>query len=507
MTDGAILAAVLGISHAVLGFVATVYVSANRHPSAAIAWVLTIIFIPLLGALAFLLVGVGRLPRERREAQRRFNERVMERPQVLAAVDHRDAWPPWLASAVALNARLGALPMTAGNRGLLLGDYDDALQRMVQRIDAARSTVHVEFYILVLDDATAPLFAALTRATARGVVVRVLFDHAASFLLPRRRPTQAALTAMGAQWHPMLPLRPLRRQWQRPDMRNHRKLLIVDDDAAFTGSQNLIDATYLKKRNLARGLRWKELMVVLEGPAVAELSAVFASDWYSETGEALVPAPAGSRADAGVRRGASRAAATGGLLLGAERRLPGATADVQIVPSGPTFENANNLKLYVHMIQNATRRVTITSPYFVPEESLMLAIVTAAARGVRVDLFVSAIGDQPLVHHAQRSYYEALLRAGVSVWLYRAPHVLHSKHFSIDDDVAVIGSSNMDIRSFALNMEVSVLIRDPALVAELDAVEDGYRRNSDPLLLDDWLRRPTGSKVVDNLARLTSSLQ
>ncbi|MDQ0734898.1 phospholipase D-like domain-containing protein [Arthrobacter agilis] len=505
MTDPAIVATVLGISHVVLGFIATVYVSANRQPSAAIAWVLTIVFIPLLGALAFLLVGVGRLPRARREAQRRFNERALERPQALAAVERRDEWPPWLASAVALNTRLGALPMTAGNRGVLLGDYDDSLRRMVHRIDAARTTIHVEFYILVLDHATEPLFEALARATARGVVVRVLFDHVAGLLLPRHRPTQAALTAMGAQWHPMLPLRPLRRQWQRPDMRNHRKLLIVDGDVAFTGSQNVIDASYLKKRNVARGLRWKELMVALEGPAVDELAAVFASDWYSETGEVLVPAPAGTTA--GAMLGATAPAAPGGLLLGAEGGWGDATADVQIVPSGPTFENANNLKLYVHMIQNATRRVSITSPYFVPDESLMLAIVTAAARGVRVDLFVSAIGDQPLVHHAQRSYYEALLRAGVTVWLYRAPHVLHSKHFSIDDDVAVVGSSNMDIRSFALNLEVSVLIRDPHLVSELDAIEDGYRRNSDRLLLEEWLKRPAGHKVMDNLARLTSSLQ
>jgi cardiolipin synthase len=178
-----------------------------------------------------------------------------------------------------------------------------------------------------------------------------------------------------------------------------------------------------------------------------------------------------------------------------------------VLPSGPSFENDNNLKLYALLIHKAERRVSITSPYFVPEESTMLAIVTAAARGVQVELFASAIGDQALVYHAQRSYYEELLRAGVSIYLYREPTVLHSKHFSIDDEIAVVGSSNMDIRSFSLNMEVSVLVHGREFVDRLRLIEDDYRANSDRLELDDWLNRALPAKVGDNLARLTSALQ
>jgi cardiolipin synthase len=259
----------------------------------------------------------------------------------------------------------------------------------------------------------------------------------------------------------------------------------VDGRVGWTGSLNLIDSSYLKRGNLRRGLRWKELMVRVEGPVVRELDAVFITDWYGETDE-LLPL------DASV---VSVPKAAAQLL------------DAQVVPSGPSFENDNNLKLFVYLLQNARDRVSITSPYFVPDESTQLAIVTAASRGIAVELFVSEIGDQVMVHHAQRSYYETLLRAGVRIHLYRPPTVLHSKHFSIDDDIAVIGSSNMDIRSFSLNMEVSLLVHGRAFVDELRRVEDAYRAASRELLLEEWLRRPARTRVLDSLMRLTSALQ
>jgi cardiolipin synthase len=284
----------------------------------------------------------------------------------------------------------------------------------------------------------------------------------------------------------MLPLRPFRGQWQRADLRNHRKLVTIDGCIGWTGSLNLIDSSYLKPGNLRRGLRWKELMARIEGPVVRELDAVFVTDWYGETNE-LLPLDA---SPVSVPR------ATSADLL-----------DAQVVPSGPSFENDNNLKLFVYLLQNARSRVSITSPYFVPDESTQLAIVTAASRGVAVELFVSEVGDQVMVHHAQRSYYEQLLRAGVRIHLYRAPTVLHSKHFSIDDEIAVIGSSNMDIRSFSLNMEVSLLVHGRTFVDELRRVEDSYRDASRELLLEDWVRRPARARVLDSLMRLTSSLQ
>jgi cardiolipin synthase len=149
----------------------------------------------------------------------------------------------------------------------------------------------------------------------------------------------------------------------------------------------------------------------------------------------------------------------------------------------------------------------ICSPYFVPDESMLYAITTAAQSGIDVQLFVSEIGDQPVVYHAQRSYYEELLRAGIRIWLYRSPTVLHPKHFTIDDQVAVIGSSNMDMRSFSLNLEISVMVRGHAFVGELRKLEESYRENSRELILDEWLQRPVFSQVLDNVARLSAVVQ
>ncbi len=188
---------------------------------------------------------------------------------------------------------------------------------------------------------------------------------------------------------------------------------------------------------------------------------------------------------------------------------PGALTDVgvQVVPSGPGFATENNLRLFNAMLYSAERRLSLTSPYFVPDDSLLYAVTTAAQRGVEVELFVGATADQFMVAHAQRSYYEALLTAGVRIWLYPEPFVLHAKHFSVDDTVAVVGSSNMDMRSFALNYEVVMMMTGAEAVARLSEVQDTYRALSTELTLDEWRKRSRGQRYLDNLMRLTATLQ
>ena len=163
--------------------------------------------------------------------------------------------------------------------------------------------------------------------------------------------------------------------------------------------------------------------------------------------------------------------------------------------------------MFTTLIYGATRRLSLTSPYFVPDESLLYAVTTAAQRGVEVELFVSEQSDQFMVGHAQASYYRALLEAGVTIHLYPAPYVLHAKHFTVDDDVAVIGSSNMDMRSFALNYEISLMLLGRDVVARMRTVEDAYRALSRPLTLEEWDQRPARRKYVDNVMRLTAALQ
>lgn len=463
---------------------AIIIVPRNRRPTAAMAWLLAIYFIPIIGVFLFLLIGNPRLPRKRRRKQERINDYIHDTSASLDFGTLRPHAPQWFTSLVTLNRNLGAMPLAGDNAAHIISDYQESLDAMADAIREAERYVHVEFYIFQADAATDNLFRALEEVAARGVTVRVLLDHWANRGKPKYRRTLKRLDAMGAQWHLMLPVQPFKGKYQRPDLRNHRKLLVIDGRVAFTGSQNVTDSTYNLKKNIRRGLHWVDLMARIEGPVVASVNAVFLSDWYSETDEVL----------------------TDEIDLFDVRSGPG-DLDCQIVPSGPGFEFENNLKLFAALLYAAQRQIIVVSPYFVPDEALLLAITTACQRGIHVELFVSEEGDQAIVYHAQRSYYEALLRAGVKIWMYRKPFILHTKSLTIDDEVAIIGSSNMDMRSFGLNMEISMLVRGEEFVREMRDVEDRYRSLSRELTLEEWEKQPLRSTVLDNLARLTSALQ
>lgn len=475
----------LSVAHVLIAIIAAVYIAANRKPSSAIAWIMAIVFIPFIGILFFLLIGNWRLPQHRRDKQAHVSQIFIERTEGLHLASHADKWPDWLPSIVTMNRTLGALPMVGNNTAELYPDYLGSIQAIADSIDTATSYVYVEYFILVDDETTKPIMDALERACARGVKVKVLSDHVAQFSYPNRKETVARFKAMGAEYLPMLPLQPFKKHWRRPDLRNHRKLVVIDGTLGYIGSQNLIVDHYHQKKNIERGLHWKELVAKIDGPAVREIQAVFVTDWYSECGELLLPE-------------------AGSVHVG---ELDRAKLDMQMVPSGPSFENDNNLKLFAALFQNARHRISVTSPYYVPDESIQMALVTAGARGLDVELFVSEVSDQFMVYHAQRSYYEELLRAGVKIYAYAAPTILHAKHLTIDDDVSVIGSSNMDIRSLSLHMEMMMLVHGKDFCDQMREVEDSYRANSKQIRLEEWLQRPAGEKVFDNLMRLTSSLQ
>lgn len=472
------------ITDLVIRVAAIIIVPRNRRPTAATAWLLAIYFIPFVGVLLFLLIGNPRLPRKRRRKQEQINSYIQETSEHLDFGTLRPNAPGWFKSLVTLNRNLGAMPLAGDNSAHLISEYQESLDAMADAIREAERYIHVEFYILQSDESTDNLFRAMEEVAARGVTVRVLLDHWANRGKPFYKKTLKRLDAMGAQWHLMLPVQPLKGRYQRPDLRNHRKLLVVDGRVAFTGSQNVTDSTYNLSKNIKRGLHWVDLMARIEGPVVASVNAVFLSDWFSETDEVL----------------------TDEIDLFDVKSGPG-DLDCQIIPSGPGFEFQNNLKLFAGLLYAAQRKIIIVSPYFVPDEALLLAITTACQRGIHVELFVSEEGDQAMVYHAQRSYYEALLRAGVQIWMYRKPYILHSKSMTIDDEVAIIGSSNMDMRSFGLNMEISMLVRGEEFVREMRDVEAQYRALSRQLTREEWEKQPLRSTVLDNLARLTSALQ
>ncbi|CAN5313409.1 phospholipase D-like domain-containing protein [soil metagenome] len=459
----------------------------GRKPSVGTAWLLLILIEPIIGFLIFSMFG--RTPLESRRAARQ-KQALDAAARVIAhtpATSDPSELSPTLATIATLNQHLGTFPLTGGNEVQLWADYVGVINEMAAEIDRANAFVHAQFYITAWDEVTDPVFQAMIRATERGVEVKFLFDHLGSRAIPGYKNLLAQLAETAIDARPTLPIQPLKGRFRRPDLRNHRKILVCDNHVGFTGSLNMTEPCYNKPKNHRLGRRWAELMVRLEGPVVHSLNAVFAADWFVETGTHpktdVVPGLLDRRDDEIVE------------------------VRCQVVPSGPGIDKENNLRMFNSLIYAATTRLSLTSPYFVPDESLLYAVTTAAQRGVAVELFVSELSDQFMVGHAQASFYKELLRAGVRIYLYPAPFILHSKFFTVDEDVAVIGSSNMDPRSFSLNYEVSVMMPDPSVVAAMTRVQDTYRSMSRELTLEEWSARPARLKYVDNLMRLTAALQ
>ena len=470
----------LGIRVVMLGVV-----PGNRRPTTAMAWLLSIFFFPVVGLGLFLLFGNFKLSQKRIDRQTAVNQRVIDATETLDVdTDPPDA-PDWVRSAFELNRNLGAFPLQEGNQFDFITDSSESIRQMTDAINGAKDYVNAQFYIVGDDpELTGPFLTAMEHAAARGVRVRFLFDHLGTMRTAGYRRLLRRLRASGIEWRRMLPISLLRWKWRRPDLRNHRKILVIDGEEAFTGSQNLIEPGYKRKSSHKIGREWIDLMARVRGPMVTGLDVVFATDWSQETDENLL------------------ADLNEGGVPGPSGRTPG-----QIVPSGPGFESENNLRLFNSLMYSATEKLTITSPYFVPDDSMLYAITTAAQRGVEVELLVSERGDQALVHHAQQSYYMQLLKAGVKIYRYRRPMVLHTKCFTVDDEVAVFGSSNMDMRSFSLNLEISLMLLGSRAVGEVKKVQDAYKEKCTLLTLDDWMGRPRTMRYLDNVARLTSTLQ
>jgi cardiolipin synthase len=447
----------------------------RRPPASANAWLLLVFFQPWIGLALYLFIGRPELPRWRtqkllklRPEMEAIATRLREHPNVFHPV-----LDPRLMEGERLAENLSLLPVLGGNSAELLADYAGSIQRLVADIEAARDHVHLLYYIFA-DDATGHVVTeALARAVKRGVTCRVLIDalgarRALRTLLPK-------LDAAGVKAHRVLPAGLLRLWGARVDLRNHRKIAVIDGRIGYTGSQNLVDSTFKK------GIVYEELVVRVTGPVVLGLQFVFVSDWYLETDE-LLDTPA--------------------LFP-----IPDVTGDVpaQPLPASPNWGPAAIQRVVVALIHGARERVVITTPYFVPDSALLQALQTAVLRGVEVHLVVSRQADQMLVSLAQRSYYAQLLDAGVQVHRY-SKAFLHAKHLSIDGEVALIGSSNMDIRSFLLNAEIALLFYDRDVAARLRREQERYFAGSELLDPQTWRQRPFLSKVAENTARLMSAL-
>lgn len=456
-----------------------VYIPKNRKPTAATAWLLLIYIFPLLGTALFFVIGSTKLSKRRRDMQQQITTMFhqyganLKKAGLTARIQE-----PYNYKAKLAESLTGMAP-TSGNAVTIHSGYDTIIETMTHNIARAKEYVYVEFFAIALDTTTQPFFDALEAAIKRGVKVYVLFDFLGSRKYPRYKELKKQLTHIGAKWRPMLPLTMNMAKYNRPDLRNHRKIVVIDNTDAYIGSLNLIDKTYHRKDDIS----YIELVAHFQGPSVNQAAAVFSSDWYVESGEILND------------------------FMTNSIQSPKGIKTAQIIPSGPGYPHENNLKFFVSLVHSAQKSITITNPYLVPDESLLNALLSAALRGVKVSILNSEAMDQWMVGHAQRSYYEELLRAGVKISLYKKPQLVHEKFLSIDDEVAIIGSSNLDIRSFELNHECTIAVYDTATARELVRRHEELLAHSHAVHLAAWMKRSGWQSFLDSISRLTSALQ
>ena len=446
------------------------WIPTRTTPAAARSWLLLVGFLPLVGLPLYLLLGHPWLSRERVRRQAEASEAIREGQAPQAAL----RWTPPGTDAdseiVPLVERLGGFMPVRGNAVELLDDYHGSLQALIGAIDAAEQRAHLLYYLMHDDAVGDAVVQALVRAAGRGVHCRLLLDA-----IGAKRGLRAyarTLRAAGVQVHDMLPGGLRWRRSGRMDLRNHRKLAVIDDDVAFVGSQNLASAGFVP------GHPNRELVAEVRGPGVAHVEAMFAVDWYLETGEMLEVSPA--------------------------RPLQDEDMALQLLPSGPAFPFPNARDTVETLIHLAQRRLVITTPYFVPDDSTLNALRIAALSGVQVQLILSASNNKPLANLAQEACYEELLACGVEISLYR-PHFLHAKHMSVDEEIALIGSLNLDIRSFALNAEIGLICYDQRVVARTREIEAEYLADARHLSLEQWQARPRFKRSLEGIARLADS--
>lgn len=455
----------------VIRLAALLWIPTRTTPGAARSWLLLIGFVPVVGLPLYLLFGHPWLSRQRVQRQATASQVIREQQLPLHAL----RWTPQpdtsSAEVVPLIERQGDFMPTLGNAVELLDDYEASLQALITAIDQAQERVHLLYYLMFDDAVGEAVVAALERACARGVRCRLLLDAMGAKRGLRRY--RQRLQASGVEVLALLPGGLRWRRSGRMDLRNHRKIAVIDNQVGFVGSQNLAAPGFIA------GAPNRELVARVRGPVVNHLEAVFASDWFNETGQRLDVWPDAPVYDDNIA--------------------------TQLLPSGPAypFENARDaINAVIHL---ARRKVVLVTPYFVPDEAMLSALRIAGMSGVDVQLILSEHNNQRLAAWAQEAYFEELLRCGVKIALYR-PHFLHAKHLSVDEDIALVGSINLDIRSFALNAEIGMLCYDRNVVLRLREIEQDYLAQSQPVDIAQWRRRPAWRRSREGIARLADAL-
>jgi cardiolipin synthase len=452
-----------------------------REPRAMLSWVLALLLLPGLGLFLFFFLGEPRLQRTRRRRRRRRAQLAQSLSLKFESVHaaHVARIPVPLESGISrliyLATRVSAHHPTQGNQVTIFHDAEKTFSALEEAVKAATHHIHMQYYIWN-PDATGQAMAELVAAKAReGVRCRLLLDFVGCWSLTREM--TRGLRNAGVDVAFFMPVIPWRGSW-RVNFRNHRKIVVVDGRIAFTGSQNIGDEYRGRRTKLGP---WRDTHMRICGPAVHDLQEVFVEDWNYTTKEDLV----------------------------ADEYFPmlEAAGDqvVQVIPSGPDGRTEVMHQLLFAVIGAAQHSICVITPYFVPDAAMILAFQAAAYRGVRVHIILPTRNDQMITLWVARGYYQDLLRAGVEVYEYDYG-MLHSKVVVMDQAWAMVGSANMDERSFRLNFELTTILYDAGLARELYADFTTLRAKSRRVKVDDVKNFTFTETLKIGLARMASPL-
>ena len=471
--SGAGLVLLVGLQ---VAFVIRALLRAGLTPPARLAWVAVISAVPGVGLVAYFLFGEIRLARAKSERMREVRSTL-----ALAAPPRGPApeLPAALRPSFAAGAATSGFQPVAGNRLTLLPEGDAMMDDILTEIGRARAHVHVLFYIWLPDATGTAMADALCAAARRGVACRVLVDDLGARRLIRS-PLWGQMQAAGVAVERAAPMgNPLvSLLFQRLDLRNHRKIVVVDNRISWVGSRNCADAAFAIKPRFAP---WVDVMLRLDGPVVRQQQAVFLHDWMTHHAEDL------------------------SALLRDPLDLQAGDVTALVVASGPddlTTTPSDSLRA---MFYAATRRITVTTPYYVPDPALHIALCSAADRGVQVDMIVPARNDSALVGAASESLFPDLLEAGVRIHQFQHG-LIHSKIVTVDGAFGMVGTANLDNRSFELNYENALMFACPSVTAALDARQDSYIARATALDQADISRWPIWRRLRNNIMALASPL-
>jgi len=439
-----------------VGLIVRVLLRTHRDPASRIAWIVVIIVLPVLGILAYILLGETNIGRHRVARMREVLSRL---PNVAdtagaGASNLKVNIPERYAHLFYVGKTVNGFDPVGGNRAHLMQDSNATISSLVADIDAAKDHVHLLFYIWLPDNNGCKVVEALYRAVERGVTCRAMADGLGSRIMINSEHWQGMRKA-GIRLASALPignplLRPLK---GRIDLRNHRKIVVIDNFITYCGSQNCADPEFRVKAKYAP---WVDAMMRFEGPISRQNQYLFAGDWEAETGEDISdllrqPIPV------------------------VEPGLP-----AQVIGTGPTIRYSAMPEMFESLMYTARRRLVISTPYFVPDDPMQSALCASARRGVDTTIIFPARNDSWIVGAASRSYYGDLLDAGVRIFEY-VGGLLHTKSLTLDGEVTLIGSANMDRRSFELNYENNILFYDPSLTADMCQRQENYIDKSNPV--------------------------